>query len=930
MQQADDTNLSPAELERRLKEKKWEEVQVKGLAAWVNSYLAKQGLPTVQKLPDDLQDGVKLMQFLEIIHNTRQEEKKKAREEEAKGKEKDGAAENGEEEEKAEGFERFYTEPRSRIQKLENCSKALKYITTTLGVRLVGIGSGDLVDGNLTLILGMLWSSFRLLSLGSLSAASSGKGSRPEDDLLKWIAEMTEGYRGVNVTSFKTSFNDGLAWAALIDRFDPEFINFGALNQSEPDKTLEIVFDVAEKKLGIPRLFETKDLTEGTPDERSVILYSSLFYHAWSTNEDRIKLANERRGLGNRVQDMQSKLQMEEQEKMRALKERDSVLEKSRQQAKLLSEEEERLEAIEAALRALEEERERIRKLLREEMIARKERILKDIERLTSQRDELKRLLAEAQDSKDAVGRRNIDLLTENEYLLQQIKKGGGLGATGNEQESQLTQHLGSLSALLREHVSALQQQFQRLQDTEENEDERAKLEKERRSVVDDVKGLVEESKQKNQRDEANAFFEDAYKSATQTMTKVLRVKDAINELHEVVDKRGYLMAQVEGKRWKKRWFVLRGFELYYYNTKEEQDDIAGAEGEISLEHSIVVPIDLEGKPKWTIKITVTERDASSTSREELVIGTKTKEERDDWLFLLRGKMLYLQYLNLMEQTKSRPDTRIVSLFSRRSVGTLNIDGKPLTVPVLRIIGGALAEHKETERISLTGASIDDEGLAVVGEFVQGMPGLLSLNLARNNFTSAGVAALAQALSEHTSLQELNLSHNPIGDEGVLSICPVIEANADLDTVSLASNKISGAEAARALVKAFSSLKLLSAVRLQDNEIVDEAAAELAHLLESHPGIIEIKLQGNQIGDDGALAIFRALQSNKVAKQLDLSRNAIGSKGVEGLKDLFANNEFLEKINLSANRNLIGGPELTALTELGQGVEIEDFEFTRP
>jgi hypothetical protein len=33
---------------------------------------------------------------------------------------------------------------------------------------------------------------------------------------------------------------------------------------------------------------------------------------------------------------------------------------------------------------------------------------------------------------------------------------------------------------------------------------------------------------------------------------------------------------------------VLRGFTLYYYNKKEEQDDIAGAEGEVSLENAVV------------------------------------------------------------------------------------------------------------------------------------------------------------------------------------------------------------------------------------------------------------------------------------------------------------------------------------------------------
>ncbi len=79
----------------------------------------------------------------------------------------------------------------------------------------------------------------------------------------------------------------------------------------------------------------------------------------------------------------------------------------------------------------------------------------------------------------------------------------------------------------------------------------------------------------------------------------------------QVVDKRGYLMAQVEGKRWKKRWFVLRGFVLYYYNKKEEQDDIAGAEGEISLENAEVSAQDLEGKPVSDMSCPFRSRHAS-------------------------------------------------------------------------------------------------------------------------------------------------------------------------------------------------------------------------------------------------------------------------------------------------------------------------------
>lgn len=59
------------------------------------------------------------------------------------------------------------------------------------------------------LVLGLLWSSFRKLSLGSIGDSleqaegkAGAKKGKPEDDLLKWIGELTKDY-DVPVTSFK-------------------------------------------------------------------------------------------------------------------------------------------------------------------------------------------------------------------------------------------------------------------------------------------------------------------------------------------------------------------------------------------------------------------------------------------------------------------------------------------------------------------------------------------------------------------------------------------------------------------------------------------------------------------------------------------------------------------------------------------------------
>ncbi|KAL6056031.1 Calponin (CH) domain containing protein [Balamuthia mandrillaris] len=891
-------NLNPKELERRLKEKKWQQVQIKGLTSWVNSYLTKAQVEPIKDVPADITDGVKVLQFLELVTD------------------KPGTVPP------------YKKAPRSRIEKIENCSKAVDYIKTNLDIKLVGIGAEDLADGDLKLILGLLWSTFRKLNLGSLSAGGEGKG-KPEDDLLQWIGQMTEGYPRVKIDSFKRSFNDGLAWAALIDRFDPEFIDFDALLKMNATDVLNKVFDVAEEKLGIPKLFEASDLTSGDPDERSVVLYSSLFYHAWTSNADRIKLANEKRGLGSRMDEVKSKLQKEEEEIAVALSERDSLLDEKEKREKNLGDEERRLKQLEDELRKLEEERDRLNKKLDEMMDSRNRRIKEEMEQLERLEEELKKKLNDEREKRHNLGRQNIDLLSDTWQQAQKLKR--ALGLRDDEELTDLTPatvaaRMESLCSLLREHVNVLHAQFKEMQEEQDDEKDKAELLEVRRGVVDKVQQYVKDTVLKDSEEEKRAYLQQRLQSRGKTFVQILKVKDAVNELREVVDKKGFLMAQVEGKRWKKRWFVLRGCYLSYYNKKEDQDDISASEGELSLENAQVsAKNDEDGKPKWTITFEIHDGGA----REELIVGTKTKEERDDWLFLAKGKVLYLKYLALCETNKERPDTRILSLFPRRNIGTLSLEGLKLTVPVLQILTSLLVDHTETERLSFTNTEMGDKEVELVAEMLRDMPNLLALDLSYNNITSAGAKALAESLMEHTLLQEINLSHNQLDDAAIEYLTPVFDRNTDLDIVDLSFNKLQGdGDSAANLITSLSSLKLLSSVQLNDNQLSDSATLEVAKLATQHPSVIAVHLQNNNIGDEGAIALFHALKDNKCVKVVDLSQNKVGTAGLVALRELWQANSSIETVHLSGNRNIIGGKELAAFKDL-ENLSIPAFSLLR-
>jgi len=98
-----------------------------------------------------------------------------------------------------------------------------------------------------------------------------------------WVKHVTEGYAGVNIENFKTSFKDGMAFLALVHRFNPEKtkVQFGNHSRDNGEHNLSVAFELAEQELGIPKLLDTREVFEGKVDERSLVLYTSLFFHAF-------------------------------------------------------------------------------------------------------------------------------------------------------------------------------------------------------------------------------------------------------------------------------------------------------------------------------------------------------------------------------------------------------------------------------------------------------------------------------------------------------------------------------------------------------------------------------------------------------------------------------------------------------------------------
>ncbi|KAF7299650.1 hypothetical protein HMN09_00970400 [Mycena chlorophos] len=228
-------------------EDKTRSVQERTFCKWLNTKLEMAGYPPIKSLVADLSDGVRLIQLMEIMGDV--------------------------------NLGRYNKNPRMRVQKAENVSKALDFITSR-GVKLTNIGPEDIVDGNITLILGMIWTLILRFTIADISE----EGLSAKDGLLLWCQRKTEPYKEVDVRDFSLSWSDGLALCALIHCHRPDLLDYDKLDKSDRHGNTRLAFMVAAEHLGIPQLLEVEDLCDvAKPDDKSVMAYIASFFHAFSS-----------------------------------------------------------------------------------------------------------------------------------------------------------------------------------------------------------------------------------------------------------------------------------------------------------------------------------------------------------------------------------------------------------------------------------------------------------------------------------------------------------------------------------------------------------------------------------------------------------------------------------------------------------------------
>lgn len=224
----------------------WKKIQQNTFTRWCNEHL-KSVNKRIADLQLDLSDGLRLISLLEVLSQKKM-------------------------------YRKYHARPTFRQMKLENVSVALEFLDRE-NIKLVSIDSKAIVDGNLKLILGLVWT---LILHYSISMPvwededdDEAKKQTPKQRLLGWIQNKVP---DLPINNFNQDWRNGRALGALVDSCAPGLCpDWEIWDAGKPVENATEAMQLADDWLGIPQVIAPEEIIDPSVDEQSVMTYLSQF-----------------------------------------------------------------------------------------------------------------------------------------------------------------------------------------------------------------------------------------------------------------------------------------------------------------------------------------------------------------------------------------------------------------------------------------------------------------------------------------------------------------------------------------------------------------------------------------------------------------------------------------------------------------------------
>eukprot|EP00899_Mesostigma_viride_P016459 jgi/Mesvir1/24814/Mv24153-RA.1 len=409
---------------------------------------------------------------------------------------------------------------------------------------------------------------------------------------------------------------------------------------------------------------------------------------------------------------------------------------------------------------------------------------------------------------------------------------------------------------------------------------------------------------------------------------------------------------------WKRRWFVLQGGCLFYYDVRAPSSgdpDVrkAAPKGILRLDGksaTVTEPMAgdlasdlfklsklMQGPEKNGSFISARTGYSPSTGaaaskghqsaghelasrlivvsneKGKLCLRLDTPEEVGIWLPKIRIRIAQVRYLERMIEEDSEPDACILGIFEDPSTFNFCLDDCHDAPSAFEAVQEPVRWSTTLKRFTARGCNATDFQIIQVckGGLLAATtpPPLQVVDLSGNRIGPSGAEVLGVALGRLKGLKELHLNDNILGDTGLANLAKGLWhskslAGRSLRMLGLKNNRICD-KGVSSLVKALLGYKAatdhvpqLRTLGLARNKIGHQGAALMAALCVHGSRLEDVDFEGNSLGDEGARAFAKMYQGDVLRFK-------------EDNKKIDLTNPRLSRLNLADNR--ISGPGAVSL-----------------
>ena len=173
------------------------------------------------------------------------------------------------------------------------------------------------------------------------------------------------------------------------------------------------------------------------------------------------------------------------------------------------------------------------------------------------------------------------------------------------------------------------------------------------------------------------------------------------------------------------------------------------------------------------------------------------------------------------------------------------------------------------------------------------------IDISDNSLLTLGAVSIFNKINKLINLRNVNISRNWITCEAADNIVAVLSQNPQLNKLYLANNYLK-ADGIILLCKGMKMISCLTHLDMSSNEITDEAADDIAALLEHNLNLKNLDLSNNLIQATGATKIFIGIRALSRLNEMNICKNAITDGAADAVAN-FLSQSKLKEFDISYN-----------------------------